>query len=1111
MKSKRSPRSSPDLYGHALSRRFSIIRLCLSGGIVLSCAAVAATATWDGGADPDLNLSNAANWTGDVLPLSSDDLHFAGSANVYPFNDLATDVGGTFTVNSITFDSGADPFELSGTAINFNGKTITNNSSNLQNVVLQLKDTGSGFTVAGDGDLYLANIFRPTGFGSNFVKNGSGTVSVANRNTSYRIVLNNGTIDWAETSGNGIAANVTVNGGTLKATGGVNPFHFGVAVSMPNTAGTTPATISLPANVTTKFSSLSGVVGSVIHNVGATGQTSTLQLRNNSNSFAGSIQDGPDGGKTAVIIGETANQTFTFSGANTFTGNLTVQSTQTFTLAASGSLLFKPQPAAVCNKITGPGTAALNGSFKIDLSAVESPVSGDAWTLVDGGTLNETYGATFAVAAPFSETSSGFWTYNSGAGVFTFSESTGQLTYGRVAVTTWDGGANPDANWSNNTNWDQTPVSNDLLVFAGAPPTIHSNDLDTDYDTGTLTPASFLVGGIRFDAGAGAYTLQGNAIDFGGKNVINNSTATQTLEMPLQFDNAVGGLTVDAAAGDVVINNVTLRNGFNAPLTKNGTHKLVVNGTADAAFSLIQNSGTVEVNTNQILFFHSNIAAGATLVTGGTSPTGILHSGGTSTINGTLDLAQDVNEDVSSFLGSGTITNHGSAGTTSTLVTRNSVSRTFSGTIKDGTAGGRTALQIGAAGGIETGVLTLTGTHSYTGDTTFGQPESSLALSSTGSLRFKPGASGVSNQIATGSPQVTGTVQLDGKFFVDLGSAEIANGNSWTLVDSANLNETYGSTFQIVNPAHVPATSYVLNSGAGAFGSYGEDDSFTTAGGNYANANAIDTSAVVDPAPVEVYQSERNGNFTYTLPGLGAGASYKVRLHFAEIYHNGPGLRAFDVLINGSLVLDNFDVFAAAGAKNKANVQEFTVPASSGGSISIQFVTAIDNAKVSGIEVIPLGGGIGPTFSEAADVWTMVDGNNTWSFTEATGVLSLAVGGSGGNYASWANSNGIPGESATGDFDHDGMSNLMEYALGKSPTVSSVPAGTHVSGVVSFSKGAEAVANGDVTWVIQESDDLGAADAWQTVTPSVNSNSTISYTLPAGKPKVFVRLLVGQQ
>jgi autotransporter-associated beta strand protein len=149
-------------------------------------------------------------------------------------------------------------------------------------------------------------------------------------------------------------------------------------------------------------------------------------------------------------------------------------------------------------------------------------------------------------------------------------------------------------------------------------------------------------------------------------------------------------------------------------------------------------------------------------------------------------------------------------------------------------------------------------------------------------------------------------------------------------------------------------------------------------------------------------------------------------------------------------------------------------------------------------------------FTESANVWTKVDGANTWTFTEATGVLSLSVGGVGGTYSTWATTNGIPGEPASGDYDKDGLSNLMEYALGKSPTASSVPAGTYSAGVVSFSKGADAVTNGDVTWAIQESDDFGVTDAWQIVTPTVNNSSTISYALPIDKPKVFVRLVVGQ-
>ena len=113
-------------------------------------------------------------------------------------------------------------------------------------------------------------------------------------------------------------------------------------------------------------------------------------------------------------------------------------------------------------------------------------------------------------------------------------------------------------------------------------------------------------------------------------------------------------------------------------------------------------------------------------------------------------------------------------------------------------------------------------------------------------------------------------------------------------------------------------------------------------------------------------------------------------------------------------------------------------------------------------------------------------------------------------YATWAATNGIPGEPADGDFDNDSLDNIVEYALGTDPTVSSVPAGTYIGETLSFTKGADAVANGDVTYAIEESDDLGITDPWADVTPDVNDDTTISYTLPTGQPKVFARLKVVQ-
>ena len=58
------------------------------------------------------------------------------------------------------------------------------------------------------------------------------------------------------------------------------------------------------------------------------------------------------------------------------------------------------------------------------------------------------------------------------------------------------------------------------------------------------------------------------------------------------------------------------------------------------------------------------------------------------------------------------------------------------------------------------------------------------------------------------------------------------------------------------------------------------------------------------------------------------------------------------------------------------------------------------------------------------------------------------------------------GEPASGDFDKEGLTNLIEYALGLNPTASSQSPGTFASGVINFTKGADALTNNDVVFEI---------------------------------------------
>jgi hypothetical protein len=132
----------------------------------------------------------------------------------------------------------------------------------------------------------------------------------------------------------------------------------------------------------------------------------------------------------------------------------------------------------------------------------------------------------------------------------------------------------------------------------------------------------------------------------------------------------------------------------------------------------------------------------------------------------------------------------------------------------------------------------------------------------------------------------------------------------------------------------------------------------------------------------------------------------------------------------------------------------------------------------------------------------------------ANTVLKLNYTGGGSNYASWANDpskGNIPGEPASGDFDNDGLSNLVEYALGKNPRISSQPAGDLSGSVITYTKGSDAIANGDVSWVIETSETL-ANDWAPAVTQAAGDPAlTISYTFTLGTPaKKFARLKVTQ-
>ena len=94
------------------------------------------------------------------------------------------------------------------------------------------------------------------------------------------------------------------------------------------------------------------------------------------------------------------------------------------------------------------------------------------------------------------------------------------------------------------------------------------------------------------------------------------------------------------------------------------------------------------------------------------------------------------------------------------------------------------------------------------------------------------------------------------------------------------------------------------------------------------------------------------------------------------------------------------------------------------------------------------------------------------------------------------------------DFDNDGVPNLMEYALaGQDPTLPDPDAGEFDGTTLSFAKRADA---SGLAYAIEASSDLGRNDPWAEVGGGsyVNAAGIISYALPQGPPRTFLRLRV---
>jgi Malectin domain/Glycosyl hydrolases family 18/Putative Ig domain len=205
------------------------------------------------------------------------------------------------------------------------------------------------------------------------------------------------------------------------------------------------------------------------------------------------------------------------------------------------------------------------------------------------------------------------------------------------------------------------------------------------------------------------------------------------------------------------------------------------------------------------------------------------------------------------------------------------------------------------------------------------------------------------------------TVLSNFDIFAQAGRANKAIDKSFTVTVSGGQIQIQFSN--VVNNAKIDAIQIVaVSPGGGTGGGFtpirvnGGGPAYTDSLGNSWSAdtswsggiawtNSIPIANTSDPT---LYQSERLGNFQYQFPV--PNGTYTVTLKFAEIYWTAPGQRVFNVIINGQTVLSNFDIVAQAGTGKTAVDRAFSVFVT-GGQITIQFTTVVDNAKISAIQI----------------------------------------------------------------------------------------------------------------------------------------------------------------
>jgi autotransporter-associated beta strand protein len=335
-----------------------------------------------------------------------------------------------------------------------------------------------------------------------------------------------------------------------------------------------------------------------------------------------------------------------------------------------------------------------------------------------------------------------------------------------AGIDTWNSGAT--TTWNTAGNWtpgsaNKPPISGDSLVFAATTGTTTLTD-------NLMTPGTFNVAGITFNAGAASYTINPNTAGTNGftltANITNNGTNLETINDSITLSAvSVTNIAMTAGGGDITLGGPLASTGGELNLTGTGTLTLSGNNTFVGETEVngaVNITTSVVVNANETLVLGSNTAngTGAIGLRGGTlqaASGGVTFSGngGAAASGGNVAL-WDYNSSGSGIGGSNPITSTGVIlfGGSQTLTVNNSATTTFGGINLRPTSGSRFVTINGS------GNLVINGaTFVISGGTT----TSALTYAGTGMLTLMGGALPAGESYYTGNTSVnSGIINIQG-------------------------------------------------------------------------------------------------------------------------------------------------------------------------------------------------------------------------------------------------------------------------------------------------------------------------------------------------------------